>query len=108
MLNMKRASLAASLTVMVFGTGAASAQDDADWFTCSVGNVCVEYRVSDPDDRAGFVRQCANHQPGRMCPNVTGCIQTALGRVSITYGGDVSESEFRRHCTENQGTILEP
>ena len=108
MLSMRRAALAAAWTAIALSTGPASAQDDADWFTCSVGSVCVEYYISDPDDRENFLRQCANHQPGRICPNVTGCIQEAPGRVSITYGGDVSESEFQRYCAENQGTILEP
>ena len=105
---MKRIFLTAALFLMAFGMRTVSAQNDTEWFTCSVGNVCVEYHISDLDDRASFVQQCANHQPGRMCPNVTGCRQEVPGRVSITYGGDVSESEFRRYCTQNQGTIREP
>ena len=107
-MKMKRIALAAALFVMAFGTGTTSAQNDEEWFTCSVESVCVEYHIQDPGERDNFVRRCANHQLGRMCPNVTGCIQIAPGRLSITYGGDVSKSEFRRHCTQNQGTIHEP
>lgn len=105
---MKRIILAAALFVMAFGTGTASAQSDAEWFTCSVGSVCVEYHIQDPGDRENFVQRCTNPKQGQACPNVTGCMQKAPGRVSITYDGDVSESEFRRYCTQNQGTILEP
>ena len=95
-------------TLLMSASGTVIAQNDAEWFTCSVGSVCVEYHIQDPDDRENFIRQCANHEPGRMCPNVTGCIQKAPGRISITYGGDVSESEFLRYCAENQGDILKP
>ena len=108
MLNKKRAALVAALFVMTFGTGTTSAQNDAEWFTCSAGSVCVEYHIQDPDDRENFVRQCPNYQAGRMCPNVTGCISKAPGRVAITYGGDASESEFRRVCANHGGVILEP
>lgn len=98
--------LISMLALSVIGFSAtANAQSDTDWFTCSVGTVCVEYNVSDAARKDAFIAQCANYQAGRACPASTGCMHRAQGAVSVTYGGDVSDDEFRRNCKAKNGTI---
>ena len=77
---------------------------DQSWFTCSVAPRCVEYLIDDPEDRADFIRRCANYTPGRACAPGRSCTQTAPGRTSVSYGGNVSDAEFRSACINDGGT----
>ncbi|MYE58977.1 MAG: LysR family transcriptional regulator [Alphaproteobacteria bacterium] len=75
-----------------------------EWFTCVSSPVCVEYRIDDPADRQAFVSQCAKYREGRHCPtDGRRCAQTAPGRRSVTYGGGVSNAEFRKSCIATGG-----
>lgn len=78
--------------------------DAPGWFTCTSGRVCVEYLIEDPADRERFVQQCVNHKLGARCPkDGRRCEQSVEGRKSITYGGNVSNDEFRRACINTRG-----
>lgn len=97
------------LTALCFAAAvtlpAATIAQDSDWFTCSLGTVCVEYNIDDPATRASFVSQCANLQAGRMCGYGSSCRHFSDSGVSLTYGGDVSDGEFRSSCETSGGTL---
>lgn len=93
---------AAKVPQMALGKGDTGAS--SDWFTCASGPVCVEYLIDDPSDRQRFIEQCANHRVGPNCSkDGRRCEQKAPGRKSITYGGDVSNDEFRGACINAGG-----
>lgn len=101
--------LAITLTLAFNGSPTHADQDSSvtnedRWFTCKVEPVCVEYLIDDPTDRANFTRQCANHVDGRACQEGRSCTHRALGRVSVTYGGEISDTEFRKSCIDSGGT----
>ena len=83
----------------------ATIAQDADWFTCSLGTVCVEYNIDDPGTRASFLSQCASPQAGRTCGYGTSCRHVSDLGVSLAYGGDVSDSEFRSSCEASGGAL---
>ena len=87
--------------------GSPSATDNAqsDWFTCSAGTTCVEYKIDDPNDRKNLMGQCRNPVEGQRCDTRRGCLQEAPGRMSITYDTYVDPSRFEEICKQNQGTM---
>ncbi len=66
---MKRTILAAAFILVASGAGAAG----AEWFTCSDGTLCAEFRLNDPKYRWQLEEQFAKCEPGRTCPNVLAC-----------------------------------
>ena len=91
---------------LTFSAETACAQ--SDWFTCSAGTTCVEYKIDDAAEKKRFMAQCRNLSIGRSCPNRIGCVQRAPGRVAITYDSQISNEGFASICTSNHGQVYTP